>query len=115
MFKINKDLKALNTDLMYDKYRSRKFIKEHGFDITEIYNVDISLLCFLYTRLKAYREYTQSIFEDTNNLYGRIDELLLEYEKVLENLDVNLIDMGKNKKTRKLINRTLELINECWW
>lgn len=110
MFRHNKHLEALGATS--ETQYMRDFRKENGFDVAETYDLDYSLLCFLYTRLKAFQEVCELTGDERRDLLDTIDKLVERYEDEIISGD---FDLSKGKSARKLIDETLDILNDCFW
>lgn len=86
-----------NKDLKHSKYFNRcldikensTFLDMYGFSKNELTSLDFTLICFFYTRFKAFKENYLKSNEERQDLLVKVDELLLELEPYLdENSDI---------------------------
>lgn len=68
-----------------ENYRQQR--KERGFDDTELWSLDITILMFVLPRLKAFRDYTQSFpcdFSSFEEWQAVIDKMIFSIETIIK-------------------------------
>ena len=105
MFIRNKHLKKLG--VLYNTLIDKKFVKKHGFDISETYCLDFSTLCFFYTRLKVFRKKHSEFIADP--LPPGIDDLILKLEEAITNQNLG------EEEFKALSREVIEILPKCYW
>lgn len=102
--------------------RDKKWSEERekfGFDERETWSLDISFFCWLYERLRMFKDiagikldfYEFNINENKMTQIQCIDRMIELCEKIIINKDIN--DMSKERN--EILDIWKECINVMWW
>lgn len=81
---------------------TKKIKKETGLDFREVYNFDLSVAYYIYSRLQLFKEHTNTDLEYTSNKWGTFEGTLKEaIERVCKGLKLYIKDDTSDEKYNK--------------
>ena len=90
----------------------QEYYKKYGFYPYEIWNIDYTFVCFMYTHLKALTEFHQEA-KQLGNFPGKIESLTERVRELIEN-GYDFLDPKDLKKFNSVCNEFIRLLPGMW-
>lgn len=102
-----------NNDPRKEKYRQQR--KERGFDDSELWLLDYTIISFTLPRLKVFKEYTQSypVYKDDKIVIETYEQWQAAIEKMIVAMEKYLVNSWDEEAVEG-IDLFLKLFRELW-
>lgn len=107
-------------DVRYEKYKTQRM--ERGFDDSETWNLDLTIVNFMIPRLKVYKEKTAGYPGKLSNIeewYAILDKIIEGFELWTTHFDWEVNDINtineNNMKVDEALKLFAEYFRDLWW